>query len=307
MIDPTIAKPTEPRHRNSRAPNATRSSKIDSRLPHVSIYHRSSLSGSLLSKYARTLFLSLILDGVGGLIHGRAYNISAYLRVASLAVSLYDYLENAPAAWRFYKDQFRSRRLTHSSVLFVLLRFTSIAVLVLSNVGFFYGGFTAASCQLFFLLPPSFKVIQGMVSQAILGIRAFNLSRRSRKIGWVLIVLYFTSCVLQWVTTLSQRSAVRDEIYVTAVHSTKSNQLGAWIYYAIAIIYDLSITAISVIFLLKYQLTPTSSVVSQVTKMMLYDGLGYFFVLTAVNILNLIMYRTSHDVQNAAYGVFTNL
>ncbi|KAF8995471.1 hypothetical protein BDQ17DRAFT_1365656 [Cyathus striatus] len=32
---------------------------------------------------------------------------------------------------------------------------------------------------------------------------------------------------------------------------------------------------------------------------MLYDGLGYLVMLTAVNILNLVLYRTSRDVQNA--------
>ncbi|KAF9047365.1 hypothetical protein BJ165DRAFT_1465627 [Panaeolus papilionaceus] len=44
-----------------------------------------------------------------------------------------------------------------------------------------------------------------MVSQAILGVRAFNLSRRSKYVGWCTLALYFTATILQWVTTLYGR------------------------------------------------------------------------------------------------------
>jgi hypothetical protein len=30
---------------------------------------------------------------------------------------------------------------------------------------------------------------------------------------------------------------------------------------------------------------------------MLYDGLGYFFALTAVNVLNLVLYRAKEDLR----------
>ncbi|PPQ77209.1 hypothetical protein CVT25_011055 [Psilocybe cyanescens] len=33
---------------------------------------------------------------------------------------------------------------------------------------------------------------------------------------------------------------------------------------------------------------------------MLYDGLGYLFVLTGINIFNLILFKTSQDIQTAA-------
>ncbi|KAG6866666.1 hypothetical protein C0991_000776 [Blastosporella zonata] len=39
---------------------------------------------------------------------------------------------------------------------------------------------------------------------------------------------------------------------------------------------------------------------SKVTRMMLYDGIGYFVALAAVNILNLMLYKKAQDVQTAA-------
>ncbi|KAG6821022.1 hypothetical protein H0H93_007912 [Arthromyces matolae] len=94
-------------------------------------------------------------------------------------------------------------------------------------------------------------------------------------------------------------------------------QLGAYIYYAIAVIYDFATTAISVLCLLKYKLTSSSSMMSKVIEMMLYDGIGYFValagkfsseatmilsltLLVAVNVLNLILYRKAQDIQTAA-------
>ncbi|KAF8638073.1 hypothetical protein AX16_010705 [Volvariella volvacea WC 439] len=66
-------------------------------------------------------------------------------------------------------------------------------------------------------------------------------------------------------------------------------------------IYDLTTTVLTVIFLLRYKFSASiSSVISHLTKMMLYDGLGYFIVLTGVNVLNLILYRSAHDIQTAA-------
>jgi len=44
----------------------------------------------------------------------------------------------------------------------------------------------------------------------------------------------------------------------------------------------------------------SNSVFSKVARMMLYDGIGYFAALTAVNILNLIIYRASQDLQTSA-------
>ncbi|RDB24820.1 hypothetical protein Hypma_008004 [Hypsizygus marmoreus] len=251
-----------------------------------------------------------------------AYTIAAYLRIASIAVALYDYLETLPTIIRFFREQYKSRRLSLSFVLLVLIRASSILVLTISNVGFFYGKFTHATCKKFFLLPPTFKVLQVMVSQAILGVRAWNLARRSRRSSYFLVTLYFIACVLQWITTLYQRTpdlggpvhvSARQQILtspgslILAIMQqgncrafNQARQLGAWIYYAIAVVYDFSTTAVAVFYLLKYKMASNNSLMSKVTRMMLYDGIGYFIALAGVNVFNLILYKKGQDIQTAA-------
>jgi len=116
-------------------------------------------------------------------------NGAAYLRVGSIAVAGYDYVLTLPAEWRFYKIQ-RSWRLSVGCILFIVLRYLSIVTLVISNVGYF-GHFSAAMCQRYYMLPPTFKVLQTTVSQVIVGLRTYNISRRSRTVKWLLLILFF--------------------------------------------------------------------------------------------------------------------
>ncbi|KAJ8076948.1 hypothetical protein PM082_001371 [Marasmius tenuissimus] len=40
------------------------------------------------------------------------YTTTAYLRVASLAIAGYSFIETAPSVWKFYRDQLRLGRVT---------------------------------------------------------------------------------------------------------------------------------------------------------------------------------------------------
>jgi len=228
------------------------------------------------------------------------YQLQTFFRVASISVAIYDYLETFPTAWRFYKEQLRLRRLTASATLFILLQFSSVIVLTLSNTGFFYNYFDQRLCERFFLLPPIFKVLQTMISQAILGFRVYNLSKRSDSILYAGLVVYVVTCSLQWVSTLLEREALVDDKIHNCRAFNKQGALSAWTFYALAMTYDILMTATSAFYLLKYKLTSThGSVMSKVVNMMLYDGLGYLIALTGINILNLILYKTSSDIQSA--------
>jgi len=228
-----------------------------------------------------------------------AFTIAAYLRVTSLAVAAYDYLETYPTAFRFYREHWQSKRVTISLILFYLLRLVSIVTLTISSVGFFYGEFTIESCSKFYLFPPAFKVVQAMVSQAILGIRAFNLSRRSKLIGWILLLVYSMACTVQWVATMYKRTPKLGDGHSNCRGVSHVQELGAYVFYAVAIIYDVLTTSLSIWYLLKYKFKSSNSVMSKLSKMMLYDGLGYLVVLTATNILNLILYKTTQEIQTA--------
>jgi len=226
-----------------------------------------------------------------------------FLRVATIAVGAYDYLITIPAEYRFYKSQQHYGRIALSCVLFILIRYISV-ILVMFGAVVWFGTFSLEACKRWYILPPVFKVLQVMVSQFVLGIRAYNLSQRSRPVGAVILVLYIATCVAQWVANMYGRTPALNSDG-TQCHRTMVYGLhtGPWIHYMVAIIYDTVVTAMSFRYMLKYYFSATTSLISRVTKMMMYDGLGYFVLITATNIFNLVLYRTNEDTQGAGVSL----
>jgi len=82
---------------------------------------------------------------------------ATYLRVASLSIALYDFLETAPSTWRYTREQWNAPHKSVSFILFLLIQFTSISTLVVSNVGYFSSRFTEQSCLRYYIIPSVFK------------------------------------------------------------------------------------------------------------------------------------------------------
>lgn len=231
--------------------------------------------------------------------------IASYLRVASVSIAGYDFLNTLPIAYTIY----RTRNRTVSCLLFALLQVVSITVLTVSSVGYFHYSFTEVQCRRFFMLAPIFKVLQQMVSHAILGLRTFNLSRRSRPVGLALAILFAACVILEAITSLHKRSPRFDDPTIfpsncipNTGHGTTNFTNSAWANYVVAIIFDVIVTLVSMFYLLKYKRTTTTSMMSSLTKMMLFDGVGYFVALTAANMANLLFYKLNSNaaLQTAA-------
>ncbi|KAG1811709.1 uncharacterized protein BJ212DRAFT_485364 [Suillus subaureus] len=183
-----------------------------------------------------------------------------YLRIASISIALYDYIITLPAEWRFYRSQSSLFRLRLACILFILIRYGSIMVMILSNYGVFSTGFTQETCKHYYMVAPVFKVMQTMISQVILGVRTFNIARRDRRIGITLVVLYFLSISLEWFTNMFNRIPVVGNC--TPGNSGKI--LSAWFYYTVSMLYDLAVLTISTVYLLRYN--PLSNRLEQLTQ-----------------------------------------
>ncbi|KAG1789553.1 uncharacterized protein HD556DRAFT_1397531 [Suillus plorans] len=213
-----------------------------------------------------------------------------YLRVASISVAFYDYVLTLPAEWRFYRSQSSIFHMSLACTLFILIRYISIMAIVTSNYGFFSTAYTLQTCQQYYLVAPAFKAIQTMISQAILGIRAFNIARRDRRIGIILLLLYLLSTSAEWFADMFHRTPVVYDGNCTSGDAGKV--LSTWFYYLAVLVYDIVMVTISTVHLLRYN--PLSSRVEQLIRVLIYDGIGYFIVLSAANVLNLILYRTTN-------------
>ncbi|KAJ3502758.1 hypothetical protein NLJ89_g8741 [Agrocybe chaxingu] len=258
-----------------------------------------------------------------------AFTIAAYMRVTSLAIAAYEL--NAKATPNCFSI---------SAVLYALLRFVSICTLTVSSVGFFYGGFTLESCSRFFLLPPAFKGSELFLHRTYapsdpglcctfssagdgvagyLGNPTVKTNRLASASGLLDImhssmgddVVPENAQVLPLLNPLTLFMSFLKIAKVGDIHDlhqqfncravNQGKTLGAWIFYAIAMIYDVLTTSVSVGYLLKYKFISKNSVMTKLSKMMLYDGLGYLIVLIGVNILNLVLFRQVQDIQTAGY------
>ncbi|KAH7926260.1 hypothetical protein BV22DRAFT_1033078 [Leucogyrophana mollusca] len=188
-----------------------------------------------------------------------------YLRIASISIAAYEYL--------------------------------SIIVIVVSNYGVFATTFTPESCPGFFLVAPIFKVIQTMVSQVILGVRTFNITRRSRRMGIGLLIFFVLVTTMEWFTNMYNRI-----LSISCTPANSGPHLSAF-YYLVSMLYDLGTLVISTIYLLRFN--THSGRFARLIRVMIYDGLGYFVVLTGSNVLNLILYRASDEAlqRSRAYPI----
>lgn len=192
-----------------------------------------------------------------------------------------------------------------SKILFILIRYVSILLLTISDMGYFYHGFSAATCSSYYMAAPVLKVIQIMISQVIIGYRTWAITRRSKELGLFFLGFGFVVTVLEWYSNVDGRIPVQEKGNCSPGNSRA--RVPQWVFYLMAMLFDAVTCIISTFFLVR-SASGIKSVLSMsaMVKMLFYDGLGYMVTLTAVNILNLILYRNSvgKGVQSsgAAFG-----
>ncbi|KAJ7860121.1 hypothetical protein B0H14DRAFT_2745656 [Mycena olivaceomarginata] len=219
--------------------------------------------------------------------------LAAYLRVAAYAIAFFDYLQTLPAEYRLYARQKGPFNLSIACILFIVVRYVGLATLIISNTGFFYHGFSEAACDRYFWLAPVFKLILYMTSQLILGLRTYAVSRQSRLVLFVLIILFIVCCVPEFISTFWKR--VRSQ---TKGSCNSGNPPGVHIaafYYVGGLLYDLVTMTITSVYLWKFSSSSRSSW-SQLARMMLEDGIMYFIALSTMNIVNIIFFQNPETV-----------
>ncbi|KAF9648593.1 hypothetical protein BDM02DRAFT_2211671 [Thelephora ganbajun] len=220
--------------------------------------------------------------------------ISDGIRVGSIAIAAYDYLLTLPAEWRFWKSQCRRNQKSASFCLFILLRYASIATIIISGYTYFDGGFSPAECERWYLASPSMKGVQLLISQAIMAWRCRNISRRHRGISWFLGVLFVSTCIGQSVTDLYGRVPSQSNGNCRAVDQHRV----AWIYYIFAVVFDITTTGIAMFYMIR--LDAKSNLMVRLKRLLITHGLAYFISLTVVNALNLSLYVSYEGVTQSA-------
>ncbi|KAG1732840.1 hypothetical protein EDD22DRAFT_1053888, partial [Suillus occidentalis] len=129
-----------------------------------------------------------------------------YLRVASISIAFYDYILTIPAEWRFYRSQSSIVHMSLACALFISIRYVSIIAIIVSNYGYFSTAYTLQNVSTLLSCGACLQAIQTMISQAILGVRTFNIARRNMRIGVALLLLYLFSISAEWFSDIFHRT-----------------------------------------------------------------------------------------------------
>ncbi|KAF9793396.1 hypothetical protein BJ322DRAFT_1034451 [Thelephora terrestris] len=211
-------------------------------------------------------------------------SVSGAIMVGSIAIAIYDYFLTLPAEWRFWRSQLRRNQISTSFFLFILLRYTSIATVVISVYTYFYGGFSLAECERWFLSAPAMRSVQLLISQAIMAWRCHNISRRNSGMGWFLGILFVGTTIGQWVTNLYGRIFSQTNGGCRALDGHDV----AWIYYLFALVFDVVVTGIAMFYMVQFD--ARSKLMIRLKGLLITRGLAYFISLTAANALNLSLF-----------------
>ncbi|KAI9441514.1 hypothetical protein H4582DRAFT_1390444 [Lactarius indigo] len=248
--------------------------------------------------WTKTLFC---MPTFATVVSSNAALVANNIRISAISVTAYEYLLTLPAEYRFYRAFYRNNyRLSTSLVLFVLIRYIGLITGALGNWEFFSQNFTPESCRRLFLLPTIFRMFLSMVSQAIVGLRAYTISRKNQKVGIVLLSSYIFTSAVQWFAQIYNRVPVFINGTCGAASTRPTLFLSPWLFYLAGMFYDLLTLIISMGYLFKYH--SSSPFTSRLVKMMIYDGLGYFVALTVVNTINAILTRTTNSILQVSGG-----
>lgn len=226
--------------------------------------------------------------------------VDEYLRVSSIAIAIYDYVWTLPTEYRLYRSQQSYQRLNRTCILFILNRYISAATIIISNIGFFRT-FSTDACSHYFLVSPVFKVLAAMVTQIIMATRTYNISQRRTWVKYVLLLCWIFFTIIEFWSNIYQRKAVQTQIDggLNCISGNIGSPRVAWVHYMVCIIFDAVTIGIACGYLYSY--SPTSRPLAELLRRMIVEGIGYFIVMTTVNILNLIIYQKAQpDTQSSA-------
>ncbi|QRW19147.1 hypothetical protein RhiXN_00553 [Rhizoctonia solani] len=210
--------------------------------------------------------------------------LTSNLRVATFSIALFDVIQTIPGEIQLYRKQFKNGRMSFVCFLFIVVRYVSIAALVLNGVGYYGTTFTYEACVKFRLAPPVTKMVAGIACQAIILLRTWAISRKSRGVLIILGVLFVLGLPFLILGNVYRRDAYVEP----GTGSCIAKQLGslntAPMYYGAMSAFDVVACVIATYYLLDLD----AKSMSGFTRKVLKHGLIYTFGTTFSNIIVLM-------------------
>ncbi|KAF8603713.1 hypothetical protein BDV93DRAFT_158546 [Ceratobasidium sp. AG-I] len=196
----------------------------------------------------------------------------------TFSIAAFDYLQTIPGEIKLYRRQFERGRMSLVCFLFIVVRYVSIASLVLNGVGFYSTSFDDESCRKFRLAPPVTKMVAGIASQGLIFLRTWAISRKSRVVLIFLSTLCIATLPMMVIGNVYKRAPFVKEGTGTCIAKQEEGSFNsAPLYYGAMSGFDLIACGVATYYLIDRN---SSSVMSKFTKKVLQHGMvssGYFW------------------------------
>ncbi|KAL5634084.1 hypothetical protein ACGC1H_006050 [Rhizoctonia solani] len=227
--------------------------------------------------------------------------LTSNLRVATFSIAAFDFIQTIPGEIKLYRRQIAQGRMSLVCFLFIVVRYVSVASLVLNGVGFYSSSFDAESCRKFRLAAPVTKMVAGLASQGLIFMRTWAISRKSRFVLIVLSILCIITLPMMVIGNVYKRDPyLKDGSCIAKQAPGAFNS--APMYYGAMTGFDVIACGIATYYLIDRN---SSSAMSKFTKKVMQHGMIYAFGTTLGNII--VLLGTSHVKYVEKLGAFLSV
>ncbi|KAJ6457873.1 hypothetical protein C8R45DRAFT_1183907 [Mycena sanguinolenta] len=241
------------------------------------------------------------------------------MRVAAASIYFFDYLMTLPSEYRLYKRQKKIWNPSVACILFVLCRYVTLVSITMATAFFFGTNWTEKTCvpavfvsALLHLRPfittylpllcsgGALRALSASIVSVIFMWRTWAIWHKKRPVLYFLMFSFIPTTVFTWGFVFNQVPEVKNGscggLASTGVFGVK------WPFALANMLFDALCVGMST-YRLALNIKNGSS---QISSILLVDGLGYFFTSIALQVLNLIFLLSPDPAKQSTMITFTN-
>ncbi|KAF7307765.1 hypothetical protein MKEN_01136600 [Mycena kentingensis (nom. inval.)] len=204
-------------------------------------------------------------------------------RIVTLALAGGDVVQTIPATLALYAKQWRRRRLSAVCIAFAVARYMSIFSLIMNGYNAFSRNYTPESCRRLYMLPNVTALLAGFGVDVLVYIRVVAISGRAKSVRIGLGVVLLIAFPLEIFGVVYHR----DPFFNAGACKGKVLRPGEpdWniVFYSTHMAFDLIACITATYFLVAASRLQGIFHASKLVRLVLRDGLIYFFVVFLVN------------------------
>ncbi|KAJ6483147.1 hypothetical protein C8R45DRAFT_1148877 [Mycena sanguinolenta] len=220
------------------------------------------------------------------------------MRVAAASIYFFDYLMTLPSEYRIYKRQKKIWNPSMACILFVLSRYITLVSIVMATAFFFGTNWTEKTCMP--AVGGALRALSASIVSVIFMWRTWAIWHKKRPVLYFLMFSFIPTTVFTWGFVFNQVPEVTNGscggLASTGVFGAK------WPFALANMLFDALCVGMST-YRLALNIKNGSS---EISSILLVDGLGYFFTSIALQVLNLIFLLSSDPAKQSTMITFTN-